>query len=251
MLYFSTQAFSRLVKNGIKPGGNKADSLESLAFKAPIHLSAAFLYNPVFRPQGFGEELSGANKSGFYLLACACLAQPAQKVRNWSSEYESLCLGIKNPPEAALGADDVAIEDGQVCLLLRGLNNAEGSVFLDLLDGAHGALFHAVGAGGASVLIDDSSRVTHDVQHILRAGIDADPASGALVGVDYRSGHNNLLSVTFQHHFLMRLITRLFLSGRNIYETLMVCKRISGFFLQLSKQAANTTPTVGKTWRQR
>jgi hypothetical protein len=68
-------------------------------------------------------------------------------------------------------------------------------IFFDLLDGSHGALFHAVATGDAGVFVYDHRCIAHDIQNTLRAGIHTDTTGRTFICVYYRTGHYKLLSV--------------------------------------------------------
>ena len=68
------------------------------------------------------------------------------------------------------------------------------SVFFDISDGAHWALFHAVATGNASFLIHYCCNIPNDVQDILWAGIHTDTTTGALVSIDNWMRHEALPS---------------------------------------------------------
>ena len=57
-------------------------------------------------------------------------------------------------------------------------------VFHDLRDGAHGALLHAIAAGDARIFIHSLNGAVHDFQNLLRARVNADAATDALVSFD-------------------------------------------------------------------
>ena len=63
-------------------------------------------------------------------------------------------------------------------------------LFDDLGDGAHRALLDAVAARDAGVLVHDLSDAANHFEHFLRAGIDADAATDALIGFDNRVRHS-------------------------------------------------------------
>ena len=60
----------------------------------------------------------------------------------------------------------------------------------DLGDRTHGALLDAVAARDAGVLVHDLSDAAAHFEHFLRAGIDADAATDALIGFDNRVRHS-------------------------------------------------------------
>ena len=60
----------------------------------------------------------------------------------------------------------------------------------DLGDRTHGALLDAVAARDAGVLVHDLSDAADHFEHFLRAGIDADAATDALIGFDNRVRHS-------------------------------------------------------------
>ena len=66
----------------------------------------------------------------------------------------------------------------------------------DFGDGAHGALFQAFAATDAAFLVDDFHDTPGDVQHALRASINADTAAYAFVFFDDRTRHNVSFSIT-------------------------------------------------------
>ena len=57
-------------------------------------------------------------------------------------------------------------------------------VFHDLRDGAHGALLDAVAARDASILVHSFNGAINDLQDLLRACVNADAATDALVSFD-------------------------------------------------------------------
>ena len=75
----------------------------------------------------------------------------------------------------------------------------EELVFFDL-DCAHGALFHAVAAGDAGILVYNACRATNDIQDFLGAAVDANAAAGALVSINLGDRHDSLLcQAAFPH----------------------------------------------------
>jgi hypothetical protein len=81
-------------------------------------------------------------------------------------------------------------------------NAQEILILFDLFDSAHRTFFHTVATGDAGVLIHDSCGVMDDVQYVLWAGIDANSAGRALIGIDDWMWHSELLSA--EMGFLLR-----------------------------------------------
>ena len=69
------------------------------------------------------------------------------------------------------------------------LFGAIGLVFGDFRDGAHRALFDALAACDAGVLVRYLGYAAGNFQNLLWTRIDADSAADALVGVDNRMSH--------------------------------------------------------------
>jgi hypothetical protein len=67
-------------------------------------------------------------------------------------------------------------------------------LFGNLRDGAHGALLKAIAARDASLFIRNFDDTAGYFQNLLRAGIDADSAADAFVGIDNRMRHDNSFS---------------------------------------------------------
>ena len=65
----------------------------------------------------------------------------------------------------------------------------------DLRDGAHGAFLDAVAARNAGILVHNVSLAANNLEHFLRAGVDADATANALIGIDNRVRHVILLLV--------------------------------------------------------
>ena len=65
----------------------------------------------------------------------------------------------------------------------------------DLRDGAHGAFLDAVAARNAGILVHNVSLAANNLEHFLRAGVDADATANALIGIDNRVRHIILLLV--------------------------------------------------------
>ena len=63
-------------------------------------------------------------------------------------------------------------------------------VFDDLRDGAHRALLDAVAASDARLLVHDLGSAADHFQDLLRASVDADAATDALISFDNRRGHD-------------------------------------------------------------
>ena len=64
----------------------------------------------------------------------------------------------------------------------------------DLGDGAHGAFLDAVAAGDAAVLVDDLGGAVDDLENLLRASIDANAATDAVVSFNDWMRHRFPLS---------------------------------------------------------
>ena len=62
-------------------------------------------------------------------------------------------------------------------------------------DGAHGAFLDAVAARNAGILVHNVSLAANNLEHFLRAGVDADATANALIGIDNRVRHIILLLV--------------------------------------------------------
>ena len=60
----------------------------------------------------------------------------------------------------------------------------------DLGDRTHGALLDAVAARDASILVHNVGLAADNLEHFLRAGVDADAATDALIGFDNRVRHS-------------------------------------------------------------
>ena len=60
----------------------------------------------------------------------------------------------------------------------------------DLGDGAHRALLDAIAAGDAGFLVHDLDGAADDLEDFLRAGVNADAATDALISFDNRMGHD-------------------------------------------------------------
>ena len=60
----------------------------------------------------------------------------------------------------------------------------------DLGDRTHGALLDAVAARDARIFVHDLGDAADNLEHFLRAGIDADAATDALIGLDNRVRHS-------------------------------------------------------------
>ncbi len=71
-------------------------------------------------------------------------------------------------------------------------------VFGDLGDGTHGALFEAFAAADAGVFVDDLGNAAGNFQNLLRTSVDADTATNALVSINDRTCHDELLFLISQ-----------------------------------------------------
>ena len=65
----------------------------------------------------------------------------------------------------------------------------------DLGDGAHGALLDALAAGHAGLFVHDRAGAADDLENLLGARIAANAATDALISIDNRVGHDELLLV--------------------------------------------------------
>lgn len=80
--------------------------------------------------------------------------------------------------------------------MLRYRGSLCGALVLDdLRDGAHGAFLDAVAARNAGILVHNVSLAANNLEHFLRAGVDADATANALIGIDNRVRHIILLLV--------------------------------------------------------
>lgn len=70
----------------------------------------------------------------------------------------------------------------------------ERLVLHDLGDGAHGALFQAVAARDAGVLVHRVGHAANHFQDLLGTSVNADATADALVGNDNRMGHDRSFS---------------------------------------------------------
>ena len=60
----------------------------------------------------------------------------------------------------------------------------------DLGDRTHGAHLDAVAARNAGILVHNVSLAANNLEHFLRAGVDADATANALIGIDNRVRHS-------------------------------------------------------------